>query len=850
MSTEERLRYFLRVQRADGLTRRPGGIEMALDGGERLRVEVLRADVLRLKISRGGGFDERPSCAVVEGAAEALGGGRDFVVEENAEAVRVITAELTLTIGKAPFRLDSHRVDGSMIFETAIDPDGAPWTYAALNDQWTVSRRCGPSDSFYGLGEKTGRFDRKGRDFELWNTDVLNPNTNGEYRAKFPGGDPRGDQKSTVFDPYYVSIPFFYHQPSDRGAVAGFFFDNKRRARVEFSNPNKYQIHFHGGQYTEYVFAGPRMPDILRAYTALTGRMLPPPIWALGHHQCRWFPYTQDTLEALGAEYRERALPCDVLWLDIDYMDEYRVFTWNRQIFPEPEAMLARLRETGFRVITIIDPGVKFEPGYPIFDQATGGDLLCRTPGGSIYVGQVWPGRTAFPDFSLEETRQWWGRLNAEHVRSGLAGIWNDMNEPATGDIPADAMSFARGTALHDHFHNEYATLMAMGTVEGLLAAMPNLRTFVLTRAGSPGIQRYAANWLGDNCSRWEHLWLSIPMAAGFGVSGQPFVGADVGGFIENTHLELLVRWYQYGALTPFFRNHNCANQHDQYPWTFGAAVEDLCREAIELRYRLMPYLYSAFMEAAETGAPVQRPLLFEYQDDLAARHVDDQFLLGRDLMVAPVYQPGQTARNVYLPAGTWHGRDGATIQGPRWITADAPLEAIPIYARGGSVIAMWPEAPQSTMGYYPKFIVLHVFLPGEDGETRSVLHEDDGITFGRKDGAFYRTEFALQRAGGEITLTATVTGNGYAEFARTEFRVVFYGGVKGEVMVDGEARRMDNEAVIVPNRGGDFMVRATVATEVIPGARRGFSYAPAGANASAVNSAGTAGVRAEAQNL
>ena len=797
--------YFLPTQEAGDLVLRDNGIELTLGWGkDRLRVEVLRTDILRLKISRSGSFNEQPTVAVMAGAAATLGGSAEFTVHETADAVRVATPALTLTVGKSPFRLDVHRADGSPVFESV-----AATAYATLNDEFLLTRRCQREDAFYGLGEKSGRFNRARSAYTLWNTDVLAPSAEGEARATYSGDDPRADPRSTVFDPYYVSIPFFYHQRHQQSAMAGFFLDNPFRARFDFTADEEFTIRFDGGQYTEYVFAGPRMPAILAAYTALTGRMSAPPLWALGHHQCRWFAYTQETLLALGAKHREQGFPCDALWLDIDYMRGYRVFTWNPEKFPDPQAMLAALRAQGFRVITIIDPGVKYEPGYAVFDEAREKDLLCRTPAGSIYVGQVWPGRTAFPDFSLEAARRWWGRLNAEHVQSGLAGIWNDMNEPATGDIACDAMHFGGGAVPHAQFHNQYATLMAMGTVEGLLAAMPDRRTFVLSRAGSPGIQRYAANWLGDNCSRWEHLWMSLPMAMGFGVSGQPFVGADVGGFIENASPELLARWHQYGALTPFCRNHNHRDQHDQYPWVHGPALEAICRRAVELRYRLMPYLYAAFLEASESGAPVQRPLIFDHQDDLGARSVDDQYLLGRDLLVAPVYQPGQTARPVYLPAGTWYDQEEVAHAGPAWITAAAPLDTIPWYVRGGSVVPRWPEAPRSTMGYHPASIELHVFVPGEDGEMRSVLREDDGETFAFREGAFYRTEFTLRQAGDTVTLDAAVTGAGYPAFAREEFVLVFHGLPPAALTLDGQEVSLQDNRLTFRNAGANFSLRA-----------------------------------------
>jgi alpha-glucosidase len=770
---------FLKTGRCERLER---GFELELES-EIFRVTVLREDLLQLKISHAGRMEENPSHAV---CADLRPMGAEFTLEETEASLRLQTAALLLEVGKSPFRMKITRADGSVILETGSDKDGTSLAYARLNDQFVSVRRCRQEDAIWGLGEKTGRMNRKGRNFTLWNTDVLNPNSAGEFASKYKAGDPRSDALSTEFDPYYVSIPFFYHHPHLNSGMAGFFFDNPYRGDFEFSEKAEFRIHFHGGQYTEYVFAGPSMRDVLAAYTGLTGRMQAPPIWALGSHQCRWFAYTQDAVERLAAAHREKKIPCDVLWLDIDYMDSYRVFTWNKERFPGHDQMLARLREEKFRVVTIIDPGVKYDPGYPVFDEANEKDLFCRTPGGAVYIGQVWPGRTAFPDFSLEETRTWWGRLNAEHVASGLAGIWNDMNEPATGKVPDRAMWFQRGTVPHERYHNEYAMLMAMGTTEGLLSAMPNLRTFVLTRAGSPGIQRYAAHWLGDNASRWEHLWMSIPMAMGFGISGQPFLGADVGGFVEQSSMELQIRWYQYGALTPFFRNHNCAGQADQYPWVWGEAAEALCREAVELRYRLMPYIYTQFMLAAETGEPIQKPLLFECQDDQSARHIDDQFFFGRDLLISPIFREGQCHRNVYLPAGTWHDWRSSEIEsGRRWITSAAPISSIPVHVRGGSVIPMWPEAPDSTMGYFPEAIVLHVFLPKDDGEWESVLHEDDGTTFGFRDGRYLRTTFQVRRTGSEVTIRATTSGEGFPEFARKRFAIQIHGAFRGAELRD-----------------------------------------------------------------
>lgn len=798
--------YFTRFKKVTQVTPTEQGLLAEVDD-ELLRIDVIRADILRIKISRGRHFDEQPTFAV---CANLNAHQATFNLDITAERALLDTGQITLTLGRTPFHLEARRKDGSLVFTSMPEQDGSSWAYATLNDEFVVYRSCRQQDAFLGLGEKTGRLNRKGEDYTLWNTDVLNGSAVAEFKAGYPAGHPRADETSTGFDPYYVSIPFFYHLSAEGSAAAGFFVDNGYRARFDFSPAAEYGFHFLGGQYTEYIFAGPQLSDILAGYTWLTGRMQPPPLWSLGYHQCRWHAYTQTTLEALADQVRTHKIPCDTLWLDIDYMDGYRVFTWNQEAFPDSTATLKRLSDQGFRAITIIDPGVKFDPGYPVYDQAVERDVLCKTEQGATYIGQVWPGKTVFPDFVTPEARAWWGELNAAHVKSGLAGIWNDMNEPATGDIRPDAMRFGKGQYSHARFHNQYALLMAMGTTEGLLQAMPDRRTFVLSRAGFAGIQRYAANWMGDNLSRWDHLWMSLPMGMGLGLSGQPFIGADIGGFSGNANPELFTRWIQCGALVPFCRNHSSTGHIDQYPWSFGEVYEELARQALEMRYKLLPYIYSAFMHSAETGAPVQQALVFAFQNDPTLRDIDDQYLLGSQLLVAPVYTPGTTSRHVYLPEGSWYDwHSGECLPGKRFITAATPMDMIPVYARGGAVIPTWPEAPATTDGHHPEKIELHIFVPLADGEYSSMLHEDDGLTFAFQNGNFLRTTFSLRRSGNQINLHGQVSGHGYPEFARQAFELVWHGATPKNLLVNGQTVTVQDERLLIPNRGSELQISA-----------------------------------------
>jgi alpha-glucosidase len=778
-------RHFAPLQQAGDAVRGPSGVTIALES-EQLQVTVISPRLLRLQISRAGRFDEQPSHAVIAGQPAAAA---DFRFFHNDDSYELQTDALVLRIGRRPFTLDCLRSDGSVVFRSYRDADGTAHTYAVRNDAFLLWRSARPEDAFYGLGERTGRLNLRGRDFTLWNTDVLNPTATAEFTAGRNSDDPRGDRNSSGFDPYYVNIPFFSHLQGDHNAAAGSFIDNPYRGAVDFSHADAYGLHFSGGHYTEYVFAGPDLATILADYSALTGRMQRPPLWALGYHQCRWFPYDQHSFTALARRLRAERIPCDTLWLDIDYMRGYRVFSWDVGRFPDPAATLAELRELGFRTITIIDPGVKAEPGYDMYDEGLARGLFCLTESGEPYIGQVWPGRTAFPDFSLAEARDWWGERNAAHVRSGLAGIWNDMNEPATGDIPPDAMRFQHGSAAHGRFHNQYGLLMAMGTHDGLLRALPEQRPFILSRAGFAGIQRYAANWLGDNQARWDHLQIACSMALGMGLSGQPFVGADIGGFAGHTGAELMVRWMQYGALTPFCRNHSMAGNVDQYPWSFGPAYADALRAALELRYRLLAYLNSAFAQAAESGIPVQRPLVLSDQSDRATREIDDQFMLGDHLLVAPISSAGATARTVYLPAGGWYDlRDHRYSNGRRFISAAAPLDSIPLFVRAGAVLPLWPRAGINAETTVGDTLELQLFLPQHDGSLLSELHEDDGSSFAYRDGACLQHRLTVTRSGTVVTLERQLSGNDFAGRRRRHFSLRCIGGRLHSAVIDGVA--------------------------------------------------------------
>jgi len=666
-----------------------------------------------------------------------------WTVNESPTAITITTDELEVTIHRSPLLISFRDARTHQLLNT----DERPMSYdanARLNAMMfdpsagpfvAASKKLGFDEHFYGLGEKASRLDKRRSSFSNWNSD-----TPGYVEGK---------------DPIYQTIPFYLGL--QRGIAYGIFFDNSYRSYFDFGKSSQQRAWFgaEGGEMNYYFFHGPSIKKILGRYADLTGHMPLPPLWALGNQQSRWSYYPDSMVEEVVSEYRKRDLPLDVLHLDIDYMHGYRVFTFDKERFPDPKALTDKLARQGVKVVTIVDPGIKHPADknerYHAFDQGLEKNYFQRRRNGDLFVPRVWPGESVFVDYTMPEARRWWGDLHRVYTDNGIAGIWNDMNEPSdfidqTGKNQLDVVSYDEGEkSTHAKNRNTFALLMSRATYEGLERLRPDRRPYVITRAAYAGIQRYATMWTGDTNSTWEALGLNIPMFTSLGLSGEPFVGSDVGGFIGRGNGELLVRSYQVSFLAPFCRNHKVVDGYDQEPWRFGKYYEDIIRKYLKLRYAFLPYLYTALEEAHRTGVPPFRPLLLNYQDDPSTYNLDDQFMVGNDLLLAPIMKPDVTRRLVYLPAGSWYDYwTNKKYAGGTMISVDAPLDVVPMFVRGGAMIPLWP--PLNYIGEKPVDSITFNIYPDDSGSASATLYEDDGLSPAYKTGAFRRTTLTARR--------------------------------------------------------------------------------------------------------
>ena len=703
-------------------------------------VTAVSPEVIRVRVTPGReGRDH--SYAIVNHKL----GDPDAALSVEATRSTLSTRALRVSIQHAPFRVSFATRAGE-----SLDEDDAKRGIALDGSASRVWKRLRNDENVYGLGEKIGPLNKRGwklggYSFTMWNSDTF------------------GYDSST--DPLYVSVPFY--MVLRNGAAHGIFLDNTFRSNFDIGHQAEGVLSFgaEGGELDYYFIYGPEPKKVIERYTAMTGRMPLPPLWSLGYHQCRYSYYPASKVRFIADNFRERSIPADVIWLDIHFQNAYKPFTWDPRRFPDPQRMISDLRKQGFRTITIVDPHPPKERGYAPYDTGLAGDHFVKNPDGTVYEAPVWPSKaedgdapdwskppgvpSVFPDFSKPATRVWWGSLYSGLLNAGVAGIWNDMNEPAifdtpTGTMPLDVRHDNEGSPTdHREIHNVYGMLMTRATHEGLRSLRPSERPFVLTRATFAGGQRYAAVWPGDTVSDWTALRSSIPILLGLGLSGFPFVGSDIGGFADAPSAELFTRWLQAGVFYPFMRTHTAFGTPDQEPWSYGIAHEAINRRAIELRYQLLPHIYTVMRESAESGLPAMRPLLLDYPEDGNTWGMDDQFLFGSDLLIAPVLREGVTQRGVYLPRGDWYDYwTGERHTGGKGISVPVTLASLPIFARGGAFIFGQPVV-QHTGEMAGKPLEVTIF-PSTSSERW--LYEDEGNGFGYQSGVFARRRFTARR--------------------------------------------------------------------------------------------------------
>ena len=667
-------------------------------------------------------------------------------IESTGNGVRIVTGTSAAYISLEPLRIgfeDSTSGRPIAVDDAALGMGFAPLAPAdshlvdPLGAPSRAYKRHAPGTHYFGCGERTGGLEKTGSHQVFWNIDP-------------PGGHTAG------LNNLYTSIPFVLALQD--GQAWGMFVDSSYALEFDLAreDPARCGFAIDGGPLRYYVFTGPTPRAVLERYTELTGRIPMPPRWALGYHQSRWGYKTADEVLQLARTFRQRSIPLDVLYLDIDYMDGYRIFTWDPQRFPDPAGLVRELDALGVKLVTILDPGVKLDENYAVYTSGRSDDLFCKTFEGDEYRNVVWPGMCAFPDFTNPRTRTWWGDHLSVLLDAGVAGIWCDMNEPTVfvpspQTLPEDVTHHGDGEAvLHAQVHNLYGSLMARATHEGLRRLRPERRPFVISRAGFAGLQRHALHWTGDNSSWWEHLWMSMPQLQNLGLSGYAWVGVDVGGFTGDATGELLTRWTEFGIFQPFCRNHSAWDTHPQEPWAFGEPYEAHIRSMLVLRQRLVPYLYSAFEESHRTGAPILRPLLFEFPDDLATYSADDEFLVGAALLVAPIARPGTEYRHVYLPRGTWvQYWTGERIQGPAHVLAHAPLGQPVIYVRANTPVPLRPSMAYDGETAADALTWLVCVAAGQAGQAS--LYEDSGDGYEFEHGQFGRTDVTCRVAAGSI---------------------------------------------------------------------------------------------------
>jgi alpha-glucosidase len=607
-------------------------------------------------------------------------------------------------------------------------------------------------------------------------------------------------------------MPFFYGLR--QGKAYGIFLDNSYRSHFDFNSRKDGLATFwaDGGDLDYYFFYGPGLTEVASQYHMLTGTPELPPLWAMGFHQCRWSYYPEKRVRELAADFREKQIPCDAIYLDIDYMDGYRCFTWNKDYFPDPKGMIKDLKADGFHTVVMIDPGIKVDEDYHVYTDGEEKDVFCRRGSGEQMVGPVWPPECVWPDYTNPDVRDWWGPLYKElYVDQGVSGFWNDMNEPAMFRVqnltfPDDVRHDYDGQPTdHKKAHNIYGMQMTRASYDGLKDLQPAKRPFLLGRASFSGGQRYAALWTGDNVASWEHLQIANRQCLRMSISGYSFVGTDIGGFVDDPTPEMLTRWLQLAVFHPFMRIHSMGNnsdgaaeveadavkkaeetnRQDQEPWVHGKEHTKRNRKAIEMRYQLLPYLYTHFRQHVQTGVPVLRNLFFYDQEDPLCQQYGDQFFYGEDLMVCPVLEPGIKTMQVYLPKGNWYDFwSGEEHLGGKKLRVKVKADRIPIFVKAGTTLPSVDVVQNTAEMAKLKHIELSVFAADAGAST---LYWDAGDGYGHNAGQFTERTYTVGRKGKKLSVSQSKVGDFNPSFEQAQLRFVGLSQPPSKITVDGK---------------------------------------------------------------
>jgi len=687
-----------------------------------LQMTVLRDSLIRFRYTTKGYFSNDFSYAIDKSQSH---GYNQLEVTELKDHYLVTTSKVQVKVYKVDLRIFIYDLDGNAILEDEL---GFHWeeSYEYGGNIVKMSKDSKDGECFYGLGDKATHMNLKGKRVENWATD--------QYAF-------HKDQ-----EPLYKVIPFYiglHHQKA-----YGLFFDNTFRTFFDFCHERRNVTSFwaEGGEMNYYFIYGPKMSDVVTTYTHLTGKPELPPLWTLGYHQCKWSYYPESKVRDIAAKFRELQIPCDALYLDIDYMEGFRCFTWSKDYFPEPKQMVSDLTKLGFKTVVIIDPGIKIDKDYSVYQEALAKEYFCRRADGPYMKGKVWPGECNFPDYTNPEVREWWAGLFKELISEiGVKGVWNDMNEPAVMEVPGKTFpmdvrhDYDGNPCSHRKAHNIYGTQMARATYEGVKRFSYPKRPFIITRSAYSGAQRYTSTWTGDNVASWEHLWLANIQMQRLSISGLGFAGSDIGGFAEQPSGELYARWIQLGVFHPFCRTHSSGDHGDQEPWSFGDEVVNITRKFVELRYQLLPYLYTMFWQYVNDGVPLLKPLVYFDQEDIHTHYRTDEFIFGNQILVCPILEPNAIGRRMYLPAGNWYNYwTNEFTAGKRELWVATTYDEIPVFVKEGAIIPKYPVQQYVGEKAFDE-LTLEVYY--KLGKEKSSVYEDaqDGYDY-NKGRYCYRT--------------------------------------------------------------------------------------------------------------